>query len=662
MGSSSSRKSNEPEYLKELIEASQKEFKKYQTEKDETIRKTKEEIVNDLNSKNKNSSKEKMKIILKAEDDIIIYNILDHCLKTLKEKVASLSENKECPMELKAPLNTMIYAAPKYKIKELKEFRNVFKEKYGSKYIDNVDENEDHLVNEVLIEKININNYSEQLLTIRLKLICQEKKIDSQFLENINQQSQQASEQNKNSRIQKVSTIRSSLFSHILENKSMLTPEELEAREKAKKNRESINKKENKDDKYLKEFQECEKNNPLHRVKTIEIPNESLLIMKEGENMFLPYDEKIDEKCYKINKIENWADSFYNLKKGIILEKYKELISKTEYKTFFEGLNYEYGINNYPLDLKKAFDIYKTAADTTTDTLSMYRLYHIYKKDFKKFNINERNHVLEKFYIMKSFAYSTSFEKENYLLEKFCLAPEIKALIMDESSYFYDWYNKYFKFLQKNYIDYNITKNDAILIEVVIYYYSETIESSKTEEMDDKLFDLIDDGNPHAMYNYITFYDDSYDDYYKPLNDKNYYRCFADYAQIMPNEEKDKALTMLKKSIENGYIENIKEYYYIFMMNNEIEDIIKTPNLKSELIFIINCFLDNIILDRISFLFYLSYMRNVLIKHYNFENEFKNNIDNLLKEIMNYLNNFLKEKKIKLCFNQDYYSLIYTLY
>ena len=668
MGSSSSRKSNEPEYLKELIEASQKEFKKYQTEKDETIRKTKEEIVNDLNSKNKNSSKEKMKIILKAEDDIIIYNILDHCLKTLKEKVASLSENKECPMELKAPLNTMIYAAPKYKIKELKEFRNVFKEKYGSKYIDNVDENEDHLVNEVLIEKININNYSEQLLTIRLKLICQEKKIDSQFLENINQQSQQASEQNKNSRIQKVSTIRSSLFSHILENKSMLTPEELEAREKAKKNRESINKKENKDDKYLKEFQECEKNNPLDRVKTIEIPNESLLIMKEGENMFLPYDEKIDEKCYKINKIENWADSFYNLKKGIILEKYKELISKTEYKTFFEGLNYEYGINNYPLDLKKAFDIYKTAADTTTDTLSMYRLYHIYKKDFKKFNINERNHVLEKFYIMKSFAYSTSFEKENYLLEKFCLAPEIKALIMDENSYFYDWYDKYFKFLQKNYIDYNITKNDAILIEVVIYYYFEKKQSSRTEEMDDKLFDLIDDGNPHAMYNYITFYDDSYDDYYKPLNDKNYYRCFADYAQIMPNEEKDKALTMLKKSIENGYIENIKEYYYIFMMNNEIEDIIKTPNLKSELIFIINCFLDNIILDRISFLFYLSYMRNVLIKHYNFENEFKNNIDNLLKEIMNYLNNFLKgkddenKKKIKLYFNQDYYSLMYTLY
>ena len=78
MGSSSSRRSNEPEYLKELIEASQKEFKKYKTEKDEIIRKEKKELVNNLNSKDKNSSKEKMKIILKTEDEIIIYNILDN--------------------------------------------------------------------------------------------------------------------------------------------------------------------------------------------------------------------------------------------------------------------------------------------------------------------------------------------------------------------------------------------------------------------------------------------------------------------------------------------------------------------------------------------------------------------------------------------------------
>ena len=75
--------------------------------------------------------------------------------------------------------------------------------------------------------------------------------------------------------------------------------------------------------------------------------------------------------------MDNWANCFYNFKTGILLEKYKEIVSKTEFSTFFEALNYEYGINNYPLDLKKAFEIYKNAADNTTDTLSMYRFIFI---------------------------------------------------------------------------------------------------------------------------------------------------------------------------------------------------------------------------------------------------------------------------------------------
>ena len=73
-------------------------------------------------------------------------------------------------------------------------------------------------------------------------------------------------------------------------------------------------------------------------------------ILRQGENMFLPINEKQDEKCYKINNIENWADCFYNLKKGMILERYNQIMSKSENKNFFEALNYEYGINGYPLD------------------------------------------------------------------------------------------------------------------------------------------------------------------------------------------------------------------------------------------------------------------------------------------------------------------------
>ena len=49
-------------------------------------------------------------------------------------------------------------------------------------------------------------------------------------------------------------------------------------------------------------------------------------IFREGEKIFFPIDEKIDEQCYELNNINNWAECFYNLKSGIILERYKELI------------------------------------------------------------------------------------------------------------------------------------------------------------------------------------------------------------------------------------------------------------------------------------------------------------------------------------------------
>ena len=61
--------------------------------------------------------------------------------------------------------------------------------------------------------------------------------------------------------------------------------------------------------------------------------------------------------------------------------------------------------------VNKAFKIYKTAADKTHDTLSMYRLYRIYKKDFEKFNLKKRNLVLEKFYLMKCYSYLLPNEK-----------------------------------------------------------------------------------------------------------------------------------------------------------------------------------------------------------------------------------------------------------
>ena len=59
------------------------------------------------------------------------------------------------------------------------------------------------------------------------------------------------------------------------------------------------------------------------------------------------------------------------------------------------------------------------------------------------------------------------------------------------------------------------------------------------------------------------------------------------------------------------------------MMINEIDDIFKSPELKSEFIFILKGFIDNIIADNLDVMFDYIYIRKIAIKHYNFGEEFK---------------------------------------
>ena len=648
MGIGGSKIKDEPT-LKNLLESSMLACEQNTNEKKDNINLLKEELIKYLNLKNLNSSKEKMEKILKEEDDIIVYDILRRILANLKEKIKLIISSNECPSELKANLNTAIYAASRLKIKDLKKFRDNIKDMYGAKYISKVDKNEEKLINEVLFEKLKTNKYSEQLIKTKLKQICEENKIDYQFLGITNPEDSNI----YTSSIRRTKSILDSNLSYIA-SKSIIPPNDTN----------------NVQDEYDKQFEELSKNDPLKKLKTIEekVIDKSVLI--KGEKLFLPYDKKIDENCYALNKIDNWAESFYNLKSGIILEKFKELISKTEFSTFFEGLNYEYGINNCPLDINKAFEIYKKAADNTTDTLSMYRLYHIYKKDFKKFNMENRSHVLEKFYIMKCFAYLTQHEKENELFKRFGVTLELNALLIDEKKELNNWFYDYLDFLKVNYKYYDITKDDINLIQSVIYFWFIKKTESESDYVDNLMDDLAKKGNPHAIYNLVTYYKDDKkinSKYLKKLYEMNYYRSFIEYTKGLPYNEE--TLAILKKSISNGYINHIKVYSKIFMNIYEIDEIVKTETLKTEFLNIINCLIDNVIIDETDVLIDYLYMRNKLIKHYNFEDALKNTSDIYLKEIINYLNNFKdgkdddnKNKIIKYYISIYYYQLLYTLF
>ena len=275
---------NNPKYFKDLLESSQKTCRQYLNEKEDIKLKRKEEIIKFLSLKDMNSSKQIMELILKEEDDIIIFVLLNRIIETLKEKIDLLKDSKECPSTLKAYLNTILYSASRLEIKELKEFRDMIKEKYGPEFLFKADNNEGLLVNEVLVEKLKKNIYSELLIITRLKSICIEKNIDYQFLDMNNENNPEQNNSQIQNSISRISfndqsalqpresgyspslIIRKTRSIHLSSNSrsslgnssikiSALNPEETN----------NINVIDNNDDKYDKEFNEIVNNNPFKR-------------------------------------------------------------------------------------------------------------------------------------------------------------------------------------------------------------------------------------------------------------------------------------------------------------------------------------------------------------------------------------------------------------
>ena len=158
--------------------------------------------------------------------------------------------------------------------------------------------------------------------------------------------------------------------------------------------------------------------------------------------------------------------------------------------------------------------------------------------------------------------------------------------------------------MNKNYDIYKINKDDVELIEAVAYFWLEKPVTNYTKHMTNQLIKLAEKGNLEAMNNLMSICDknddkeNTYKKYYEKFYNMNYYRRLNNYVDEILLERK--TLDILKKNISNGYYSHIKNYNYIFMMINEIEDIFKSPPLKSEFIFIFKAFINNIILDDMS--------------------------------------------------------------
>ena len=170
-----------PAEIKTYIMIAQTKRNLFRNKKIETIKKKKLEIANCLKENNLDVAKAKMDSLIREEDYITAYDILTPLLEILKERVTYIITSTECPADLRAQLDSVIYASTRLEFEELFKLRDLIMRKYGSAYIQKAESNVDKLVNINLVEKLKIKPASDAFLTIRLKQLCKEKKIPFEF-------------------------------------------------------------------------------------------------------------------------------------------------------------------------------------------------------------------------------------------------------------------------------------------------------------------------------------------------------------------------------------------------------------------------------------------------------------------------------------------------
>ena len=132
------------------------------------------EVIIALKQKNLDLAKLKMGNLIKFEKNIEAIIILKPILERIQKNCASMLSKKECPISLRPPLDSVLYASVRLQLEDLKQFREIIIQMYGRDYVKIAINNEDKIANQDLISKLKEANLTEATIKERLTKVIKE--------------------------------------------------------------------------------------------------------------------------------------------------------------------------------------------------------------------------------------------------------------------------------------------------------------------------------------------------------------------------------------------------------------------------------------------------------------------------------------------------------
>jgi len=289
---------------------------------------------------------------------------------------------------------------------------------------------------------------------------------------------------------------------------------------------------------------------------------------------------------------------------------------KVIYKNFFEALQYEYGFFGKPIDLPKAFSLYKKYADLN-DYICMYKMHVIYLCEYEKFNV-PFSRILEKIYLLKCIAYAPNYVYDWGLKffdsidikEEMVEILEIEDNNLQKHPLFLDMVNN-----QRE--KYNLTENDIILMKEG---FTCLFTNPEKKEIIEVSFCIMNSIIPNGDLDYAYFNaknrciflqnnlklvklisDEEIESFYKEIQEKKLYEFYCDYGNYLLDKNHNatpELIDLFTKAGDAGVLfgrfrlfESMIDYY-------DFDDIKEDFN---KITIILDCLLDQIVFESLEF-------------------------------------------------------------